>query len=315
MMPKLLTVAVPTYNRAGQLDRQLGWLDRNLAGFESACDVILSDNASTDDTPSICATWRETLAARGVDCRINRNAQNLGPLPNIARYVDASAARFIWAIGDDDHIPDGTLAWLIQRLRADPSLASVVLNFNSVGKTVYDRCFQFPADQIGHGREVISECLRQAYVGLAFMTAQVYRTEFAQAALRAWPEGTKNWDFQVFLTAYTGLQGRVLATRDTHLTYVTGDNIYEKDKRVGLTLYADSLEVFVRVHRIGYGTELCRRLARSHLWALKRRFVSGALKNNPLRTLVTIARIAKYLVQLEIPRPVLRAPGGSRRCG
>jgi len=302
-MSKLLTIAIPTYNRAAKLDAQLAWLDRNLRGHEADVDVILSDNASADDTPATCARWRDALAPRGVHVRVNRMPQNVGPLPNIARCIELSSSRFTWVIGDDDEIADTALPLVVSRLRADPDLASIVLNFASVGVTRYPRCFNLAHDLTGDGRDVMGELLLQAYWGLAFMTAQVYRTEFAQAALRAWPSGTANYDYQVFLTAFAGAQGRVLATRDAHVTYVTGENVYERDKRIGLRLYADSLEVFVHLHEgAGYDAALCRRLARRHVWGLKRRFILGAMTNNPLLTARTVGRAARYLAQLSMTR-------------
>jgi hypothetical protein len=157
----------------------------------------------------------------------------------------------------------------------------------------------------------MGECLRQAYFGLAFMTAQIYRTEFVQAALRAWPEGRTNYDYQVFLTAYVGLRGKVLATSETHCTAVTGDNVYERNKRVGMALYADSLEVFINLRRIGYDLSLCRHIAWRHLWQLKRRFALNIIRVSPLVTLLTIWRAVVCLFQLEIsqfaiqPDPIL----------
>jgi glycosyltransferase involved in cell wall biosynthesis len=300
-MSRLLTIAIPTYKRAAKLDGQLACFTQSVGGIESHCDVILSDNASPDETAAVCAKWRDVLAPRGVRVQINRMPSNVGPLPNIARCIELSNSRFTWVIGDDDEIREGTLRFVVSQLQRDPDLASIVLNFAGVGKTVYPRCFDFPADQLGDGRAIMTACLRQAYVGLAFMTAQVYRTEFAQAALRAWPAGRANYDYQVFITAFAGAQGRVLATRDTHVSYVTGDNVYERDPRIALRLYADSLEVFVHLHRdAGYDASLCRALARRHLWALKKRFVKGAMRNNPLLTLTTLARAARYLSQLAV---------------
>ena len=300
-MPRLLTIAIPSFNRAAKLDRQLAWLSRNLAELETECAVIISDNASTDDTPAVCAKWRDEFAARGIDVLVHRNPANVGPLPNIGRCIELSTSRFTWVVGDDDEIPDDKLAWIVARLSADPNLAAIVLNFNGVGKSEYPRCFTHEQDLLADGNVVMAECLKQAYFGLAFMTAQIYRTEFAQAALRAWPEGRSNYDFQVFLTACVGRRGRVLATSDTHCTYVTGDNVYEKNKRVGMTLYADSLEVFLNLRRIGYPSTLCRKLGWRHLWQLKKRFVKNSLQVSPLLTARTIARTAGYICRLQLP--------------
>ena len=66
--------------------------------------------------------------------------------------------------------------------------------------------------------------------------------------------------------------------------------------------YADSLEVFVHLRRTGYDASLCRWLARRHLWQLKKRFVKGALTNNPFATVATAARVMKYLTLLQFTR-------------
>jgi hypothetical protein len=43
-MNKLLTIAIPTYNRADLLDKQLTWLSQGIKGFESECEILVSDN-------------------------------------------------------------------------------------------------------------------------------------------------------------------------------------------------------------------------------------------------------------------------------
>jgi abequosyltransferase len=299
-MSKLITVAIPSYRRAAKLDRQLRWLFNDSVGLGDNVEVFVSDNASTDDTPAVCQRWKEQFEANGITCRVNRNEQNVGALPNIAKCIEMADSRFVWVIGDDDEIPAGLLKWVVEKLAADPELASIVLNFRGRGKTVYDRCFTFDSDQHGDGQPIIEACLKQAYFGLAFMTAQVYRTEFARAALKAWPLGRANYDYQVFVTSFVGMQGRTFLSREPQITYITGDNIYETNKRVALVLYADSLEVFLHLRRVGVSGRLCRQLAIQHTWRLKKRFLKRALQNNPVITLVTTARVAAYLARLSV---------------
>jgi Glycosyl transferase family 2 len=50
-MDILLSIVIPTYNRAVELDRQLGWLAQEIKGYEQECEVFISDNCSTDQTP------------------------------------------------------------------------------------------------------------------------------------------------------------------------------------------------------------------------------------------------------------------------
>jgi glycosyltransferase involved in cell wall biosynthesis len=297
-MSRLLTVAIPTYNRAAQLDRQLGWLHRGLTGLEDACDIIVSDNASTDATAEVCRRWQSQFQDRGIKFLVNRHDRNIGPLPNISRCFELATGRFVWVIGDDDEIPQGELAWVIQCLRARGGLASIVLNFKGIGRTVFERSYRLDADLYGNGRAVMERLLDENHNGLGFMTAQVYRSEFAREALRAWPEGRTNYDYQIFVSAFVGLRGPVLVTKDTHLAYESGNSIYEVNKRVGLIISVDTLDVLRNLRRVGFSGTLCRRLAWRHAWGIKRRFLNCALRASPLVTAAMLARGAMCLLTL-----------------
>ena len=40
---RLLTIAIPTYNRAQLLDRQIEWLSQAIRGYEDDCEVLEKD--------------------------------------------------------------------------------------------------------------------------------------------------------------------------------------------------------------------------------------------------------------------------------
>ena len=63
-MSKLLTISIPTYNRAQMLDRQLKWLAFELMGYEDDCEIIISDNCSPDNTEEILEMWKAALSHR-----------------------------------------------------------------------------------------------------------------------------------------------------------------------------------------------------------------------------------------------------------
>ncbi|GCL41722.1 glycosyl transferase family protein [Dolichospermum planctonicum] len=50
-MQKLLTIAIPTYNRAELLDKQLTWLSRAIKGFKTECEILVFDNCSDEFIP------------------------------------------------------------------------------------------------------------------------------------------------------------------------------------------------------------------------------------------------------------------------
>jgi glycosyltransferase involved in cell wall biosynthesis len=61
----LLTFAVPTYNRAKYLDQLLGVLLKQLHG-ESRVEVIVLDNASTDNMPAVVEDYRQVAVSDGL---------------------------------------------------------------------------------------------------------------------------------------------------------------------------------------------------------------------------------------------------------
>lgn len=107
----LLTIAIPTYNRAKCLDRLLGVLLKQLYG-ESRVEVIVSDNASTDNTPAVVEAYR----LQGLEIHYLRNEDNRGPDFNILQCYEKAAGNYVWIFSDDDLIAPGTLKRVLAAL-------------------------------------------------------------------------------------------------------------------------------------------------------------------------------------------------------
>jgi glycosyltransferase involved in cell wall biosynthesis len=107
----LLTIAIPTYNRAKCLDRLLGVLLEQFQD-ERRAELIVSDNASTDNTQAVVADYRQ----RGLDIRYLCNKDNLGPDFNILHCFEEAAGKYVWIFSDDDIIAPGTLKRVLDAL-------------------------------------------------------------------------------------------------------------------------------------------------------------------------------------------------------
>ena len=107
----LLSFTIPTYNRAKYFDQLLGVLLPQLQG-ESRVELIVSDNASTDNTPEIVETYRQ----RGLEIRYLRNDANRGPDFNILQCYEQAAGKYVWIFGDDDLLAPGTLKRVLDAL-------------------------------------------------------------------------------------------------------------------------------------------------------------------------------------------------------
>jgi glycosyltransferase involved in cell wall biosynthesis len=96
-MTPVATVCVSTYNRADRLDRLLGSLAaQDISGF----DVVVYDDASSDETPSVLARWSERLTLTAL-----RGDVNAGPAKGRnAAWRQARGSLVLFT--DDDCVPD-----------------------------------------------------------------------------------------------------------------------------------------------------------------------------------------------------------------
>ena len=114
-MSSLLTIAVPTYNRADHLEALLARLGAEVAGLQGVVEIIVSDNASTDRTPDVVAAFRGACPT----ARTLRNSVNLGPDGNIGQCFKQAGSHYLWIVGDDDVPQPGTIRGLVELLRRD----------------------------------------------------------------------------------------------------------------------------------------------------------------------------------------------------
>jgi abequosyltransferase len=93
----LLTIAIPTYNRAPFLRELLVVLYEQLLS-EPRVELMISDNASIDETPVVVQEYRD----RGLQLRYQRNASNQGADSNILSCFEQARGKYVWIMGDDD---------------------------------------------------------------------------------------------------------------------------------------------------------------------------------------------------------------------
>jgi glycosyltransferase involved in cell wall biosynthesis len=95
----LLSIVIPTYNRASYLALTLKELQAALsAGPQVGVEVLVSDNASSDNTPEIV----NAAIANGLTIRSVRNPENVGSDANIAQAFNLATGRYVLILSDDD---------------------------------------------------------------------------------------------------------------------------------------------------------------------------------------------------------------------
>jgi hypothetical protein len=108
----VLTIAIPTYNRAPKLARLL---DNTIAELGpllgETVELVVSDNCSTDNTQILA---KERLKRPG--CSYYRNASNVGFDGNVLNLLRNSRGEFVWIMGDDDLFEAGFLPQFVNIL-------------------------------------------------------------------------------------------------------------------------------------------------------------------------------------------------------
>lgn len=107
----LLTIAIPTYNRARYLRELLSVLFDQLID-EPRVELIISDNASPDETPALVREFQE----RGLKLRSIRNETNIGADANFLQCFEQARGKYFWLFGDDDILISGAVASVLSHL-------------------------------------------------------------------------------------------------------------------------------------------------------------------------------------------------------
>jgi glycosyltransferase involved in cell wall biosynthesis len=113
----LLSICIPTYNRAQKLYSCLQAVsDAINEEIRDKIEVIISDNASTDNTKEIV----EKFTKRNNNYTYNKNDYNLGYTRNVMLLLNYySQAKYIWIIGDDDFIDRKSVHCIVNLLESD----------------------------------------------------------------------------------------------------------------------------------------------------------------------------------------------------
>lgn len=286
-MDTLLTIGVPTYNRSQKLDKQLNWLAQAIEGFESKCEIIISDNNSTDDTQNVIDKFQPALSKATLN--LNKSSENIGATRNIAYCINTSTSKYVWVISDDDPIQKQTLGYVLQNLSDYPDLSLLVLNFSKrdvkTGQLLYERCFAIDEETVSaDGKAVFERCLKaRVGGGISLTTAVVYRTDLAQQAIQEWPSGLlNNLLVQIYWSGFCALHGSVKVTKNNYLECTSGNHHFQEVKKLDLKFkYEDKPKVFLKLRQLGYSHRIGPILVIKMIKVFKWRDISRILQEFP----------------------------------
>lgn len=119
-MEKILTIAIPTFNRSKLLKRTLETLYSQLT---DDVEILVSDNASTDDTTEMIITYFPKV-------KYYRNEKNIGPDKNFLQCYKLATGKYIWLLGDDDIVFDKAIDKVVAVLKKE-AVSLLTMNYVS----------------------------------------------------------------------------------------------------------------------------------------------------------------------------------------
>ena len=123
-MQPLLSICIPTYNRSTFLAACLESLDLATSTCRNEVEVIVSDNASTDDTEEVVATF-----ARRFPIRYIKNSTNIGAERNFFSAASETRSSHVCIFGDDDLFEEKTVIEFLRYIKTGHDL--IMANYSS----------------------------------------------------------------------------------------------------------------------------------------------------------------------------------------
>jgi abequosyltransferase len=279
-MPSLVMV-IPTYNRSDLLDAQIARVVESARDQWDHCQLLISDNASTDNTPAVCQKWQNELGDR---LQVYRQPTNLGLIGNVCFCFQRSSGAHTWTISDDDPIESSAVSTVLEAIQHDKELGFLHLNYRTIngygGAVAHEAAYPWQQDLVSSpGDKTFVKCLEYNEVFISCITACCMRTDLAQQAIAAWPVGMRNIAFPVFISGFGALHAAMRLSVSVSLTYPL-HTMSHLDRWLA-TLYHDLPEVYLQLARLGLNPPFMRGLIlqRVSMLSFMRRFPIDFLKS------------------------------------
>jgi len=134
----LLSICIPTYNRARLLDICLDSMLDQVRACQEDIEVLISNNASTDNTREVVEMFLNIYP----ELRYTENDFNRGMDFNIAQCFELARAEYVWIFSDDDLLLPRAIERIVPLLKTQNlGIITLAVNFypckGSIDKTLF----------------------------------------------------------------------------------------------------------------------------------------------------------------------------------
>jgi glycosyltransferase involved in cell wall biosynthesis len=314
----LLTVVIPTFNRAEFLEATLDMIVGSVRRFweswperKPIVSIIVGDNCSTDHTAKVLERFDYEHFAW------YSNITNVGITKNILRGVFEATGDYIWILGDDDvfseHLIEEILLFIISHNKQVDYILLKYEQFSSEDEIEFDSKANFrktSLDTMLESRDFLSFDL-----AFGFISANIYRAEMLGMAIdhfRPLGELENNCYLNKLLAYYIMVRSEKVFALDALQLYqrVTCGSYFSRDIDVRVKVFiCDNFEIADRVKDLHSGLydRLVKTYRKMNLYDI---YQVKCLKENSLWDIVRIFRIYRYsykaffLIMILAPRPL-----------
>ena len=115
MNNKILTIGIPTYNRAEYLDRCLNEVLSQAEGYSELIEIQVSDNASIDNTEAVI----DKYISLGYKIDYVKHKESVGMDGNFFSLYQRCFTKYMWMLSDDDFLLPNSLHKIMNLLKKE----------------------------------------------------------------------------------------------------------------------------------------------------------------------------------------------------
>lgn len=245
-------------------------IKNNLSNSSAAFEVVISDNASYDNTKDVVCHFHNEIKIRYI-----RNKTDIGGERNLCQAIAASSGKYVWLLGDDDPLTEGICDHVLDIVQTHPELCYVFMPRKLVNQDLS------PTSTGVQPKGIINDCFYQsgkilfeAYDGqivglLGFYGSNLIRRELWLDSLNELQPNLNNWfHILIILNAIKNVPCAIAGRVGVQARW---ENVQPNgiDKRINSRVWIDyAVPVMHQAINWGYSKTLCedsiRTIFRAH---------------------------------------------------
>ena len=261
----VLSICIPTYNRCALLEMCLESISAAARDFSSQTEVVVVDNASTDNTQAFC----RGLDLGATECRYYRNSENIGAARNLYECAKRARGQFIWLVGDDDLLDLAAVSRILSAINEGYRL--IICEYSVWTKDLATQIRARAIKAPGTAGEIRdhNQLLSTFGLHLGYISSVVVHRDIVFGEASTGHEKHLEGGFAFMYTIYAGVKANCAAT-------FLGEPVirYRSDNTTGYDalryFVQGACEVFADLERLGYSSRSTKRAKHDSLrhWVL-----------------------------------------------